>query len=123
MTKVKQRHTIYLSDAAQAIVREIMRQNPWLEGNRSAAIRKVLYDWENEHAPNLRAPEEDTMAQSENRFEAEFIEEVTHLMNQATDPGVTEFEVGTHLLDAPDYVATVDQAVEWIEKTAYGDVR
>jgi hypothetical protein len=45
------------SEATDAIIDEILRQHPDLEGNRSAAIRVALYDWQERNAPDLLAPE------------------------------------------------------------------
>jgi hypothetical protein len=47
------------SKAILAIIDEVLRQHPELEGNRSAAIRTALYDWQDRHAEDLLAPEED----------------------------------------------------------------
>lgn len=47
------------SKAILAIIDEVLRQHPELEGNRSAAIRTALYDWLEQNAEDLLAPEED----------------------------------------------------------------
>ena len=47
------------SEATDAIIDEILRQHPDLEGNRSAAIRKALYDWRERNAEDLLAPQEE----------------------------------------------------------------
>ena len=44
--------------STDAIIDEILRQHPDLEGNRSAAIRVALYDWQDRNAPDLLEPEE-----------------------------------------------------------------
>jgi hypothetical protein len=53
----KDRLTITVSEAAKAIIDEILKQTPHLEGNVSGAVAVALYDWQERNAPDLLAPE------------------------------------------------------------------
>jgi len=68
------------SASTDAIIDEILAQNPALEGNRSAAIRKALYDGQDRHAPDLPAPTEEDTMRHEDAMAQELDEVVTATM-------------------------------------------
>jgi hypothetical protein len=60
---MKERITITVSESARAIIDEILRQHPHLEGNVSGAVAVALYGWQDQYAGDLLAPQEaQTMA-------------------------------------------------------------
>ena len=54
-------------------------------------------------------------------FDTEEIKEITQMLNEQVDPGVTEEVVALNLQDAPEDIDSIEKAFGWIVGWAYNE--